>query len=148
MKLVGLKIIIFTFCMSIPVNYGKVMVVVPAFNEQGSVATVILSLLQKQMEVILVDDGSEIDLRKEVSGLPIHFLRHGLNLGQGAALQTGIEYALDKGADYIITFDADGQHDPDDIEILLQALKTHNADISLGSRFLEGAGHKIGRAHV
>src|SRR5688572_23042355 len=104
--------------MSIHGKYGKVMVVVPAFNEQASIINVIKELLQRKLEVIVVDDGSDLDMRDIVSGLPIFLLRHSLNLGQGAALQTGIEFALEKNADYIITFDADGQHSADDIEKL------------------------------
>jgi glycosyltransferase involved in cell wall biosynthesis len=63
-------------------------------------------------------------------------ISHSINLGQGAALQTGIEYARAIGADVIVTFDADGQHQPSDIPALLAALEREGADIALGSRFL------------
>ena len=63
-------------------------------------------------------------------------LRHPINLGQGAALQTGIRYALSRGAGYIVTFDADGQHRPEDIRVLLDMQVKTGADVVLGSRFL------------
>jgi len=66
-------------------------------------------------------------------------IRHPVNLGQGAALQTGIEFALQKGADVIVTFDADGQHRVADIENLIGALVEHEVDFALGSRALGGA---------
>jgi glycosyltransferase involved in cell wall biosynthesis len=131
-----------------PGNYGKVMVVVPAYNEQGSIATVIQSLLALGLEVIVVDDGSEIEIKNKLSGFPVHVLRHSVNLGQGAALQTGIEFAIEKNADYIITFDADGQHNPGDIENLLQPLISKEAEITLGSRFLPGADHNMDRSRM
>ena len=131
-----------------PGNYGKVMVVVPAYNEQGSIAVVIRSLLELGLEVIVVDDGSEIEVKNKLEGFPVHVLRHSINLGQGAALQTGIEFAIEKNADYIITFDADGQHNPGDIEILLQPLISGKAEISLGSRFLPGADHNMDRSRM
>ena len=66
-------------------------------------------------------------------------IRHPVNLGQGAALQTGIEYALREGADVIVTFDADGQHRVADIDVLINAMAKHNVDFVFGSRVLGGA---------
>jgi glycosyltransferase involved in cell wall biosynthesis len=66
-------------------------------------------------------------------------VRHPVNLGQGAALQTGLEFALCEGADVIVTFDADGQHRAADIAGLVDALAQHGADYALGSRFLGSA---------
>src|SRR5690606_171173 len=65
-------------------------------------------------------------------------VRHPVNLGQGAALQTGIEYALSLGAEYIVNFDADGQHDSSEIMGMVAALKESGTEIALGSRFLGG----------
>src|SRR5918993_5635181 len=129
--------------MSTPLNYGKVMVVVPAFNEQESISSVIGSLLSLGHEVIVVDDGSDNEIKSNLAGLPVYLLRHKVNLGQGAALQTGIEFAIQKNADYIVTFDADGQHNTADIDKLLQPLVTRQAEISLGSRFLPGSKHNM-----
>jgi len=76
-------------------------------------------------------------------------LRHVINLGQGAAIQTGIEYALRAGAEFIATFDADGQHDPADLLVMLEELEQSGADVALGSRFLGSApGLTLGRRLV
>ena len=72
---------------------------------------------------------------RSARGAGARVLRHVLNLGQGAALQTGVDFALEQGAERIVTFDADGQHDPADISTLLAALD-RGADVALGSRFL------------
>jgi glycosyltransferase involved in cell wall biosynthesis len=66
----------------------------------------------------------------------VWLVTHPVNLGQGAAIQTGIDFALAHGAAYLVTFDADGQHRPDDIPILLSSLQEKQADFALGSRFL------------
>jgi glycosyltransferase involved in cell wall biosynthesis len=68
--------------------------------------------------------------------MPIHRLHHEVNLGQGAALQTGMTYAIRKGAEFLVHFDADGQHRAEDISILLEPLRSGDADVVLGSRFL------------
>ena len=84
--------------------------------------------------IILVDDGSDTHIGKLVGDKNVHVLRHPINLGQGAALETGMEYARRHAADAVIHFDADGQHDASDIPAFLDALK--DADLVIGSRFL------------
>jgi glycosyltransferase involved in cell wall biosynthesis len=71
-----------------------------------------------------------------IRSLPVYSLHHPINLGQGASLQTGTVFALEKGARFVVHFDADGQHNPDDIEVLLEPLRKGEADVALGSRFL------------
>lgn len=122
--------------MSTHIDPGKVFVVIPAYNENTVIRSVIEGLLPFNYQLIIIDDGSENPLFPVIENLPVIFLRHPVNLGQGAALQTGIEYALSKKADYIVTFDADGQHNPGDIDNLLQPLLTKNYDITIGSRFM------------
>jgi glycosyltransferase involved in cell wall biosynthesis len=86
----------------------SISVIVPAYNEATVIASVITKLIKLNYEVVVVDDGST-DRTGEVAALAgARVLLHPLNLGQGAALQTGIEFALRQGADYIVTFDADG----------------------------------------
>lgn len=104
---------------------------------------VVAGLINLGYMVVLVDDGSDTPVILQLAGLPVHVLRHEVNLGQGAALQTGIEYALSKKADYIVSFDADGQHQPEDIPALLEPLLNNEADITLGSRFISGAKHNM-----
>src|SRR5205085_2371334 len=80
-------------------------------------------------------DGS----KKQVKGLPVYYLRHKINMGQGAALQTGIDFAKKKGASYFVTFDADGQHDSNDIAGMIELAEKEKKDIVFGSRFLPGS---------
>ena len=115
---------------------GGVWVLVPAYNESQVIAGVISGLKHCFENVVVIDDGSSDDSAETAENCEAIVLRHPINLGQGAALQTGIEFALSRGAEFIVTFDADGQHRPADIEKLLDALTLHRADFALGSRFL------------
>lgn len=114
-----------------------VFVVVPCFNEGAVVRKTVQDLLAEGVRVVVVDDGSERPVANSCGDLPIDLLRHGVNLGQGAALQTGVEFALWAGAQYILHFDADGQHDPTAIEGIVALLRGGSVDVVLGSRFLD-----------
>ena len=114
-------------------------VIIPAFNESGVIREVIERVLTLGVHVVVVDDCSEDNTLQMIDHLPIAILRHAINLGQGAALQTGIDFAVSRGARYIVTFDADGQHDEQDIPLLLDTLIQQNLDVVLGSRFLGSA---------
>ena len=114
----------------------RVFIVVPAFNEARTIRGVIDGLLSKYRDVIVVDDGSDDDTTPALAGTDVVLLRHRINRGQGAALQTGIRFALLQQADIIVTFDSDGQHDPDDIEKLISPILDGECDVTLGSRFL------------
>jgi polyprenyl-phospho-N-acetylgalactosaminyl synthase len=123
--------------MSNPDLHSNVFIIIPAYNEQGIITTVTGELLQYPYTLVIVDDGSGKDFRNELPAHScIHYIRHKVNLGQGAAIQTGIDFSLRHGATYLVTFDADGQHAAADIPAMLQPLKTGEADITLGSRFL------------
>ena len=116
--------------------YKNAWVVVAAYNEAAVIAGVIAGVRRAGYPVVVVDDGSA-DRTAEVASLAgAMVVRHPLNLGQGAALQTGIDYALDQGADALVTFDADGQHSPAEISALLDAIREPGIDYALGSRFL------------
>lgn len=99
-------------------------------------ATTLDPLIADGYSIVVVDDGSSDNTWNVLQNLPVYALRHPINLGQGAALQTGAEFALSHGAGYIVHFDADGQHNADDIPTLLAPLVQGKADIALGSRFL------------
>lgn len=86
-------------------------------------------VLEKGYSVIVVDDCSKDGSKKQLAGLPVYYLRHRVNLGQGAALQTGIDYAKKKGAKYFVTFDADGQHDGNDIAGMINLIEQEKSDI-------------------
>ena len=107
-----------------------------AYNEAQVIAQTISDLKTVSNNIVVVDDCSVDNthsIAKRAGATSV--IRHALNLGQGAALQTGIEYALKYDADYIVTFDADGQHMSRDIKPMLEHLIHSNADIALGSRF-------------
>ena len=112
----------------------SIFVVIAAYNEAGAIGSVLSPLVQKY-RCVVVDDGSTDATATEASRAGAIALRHYINRGQGAALQTGITYALRQGAEYLVTFDADGQHDATDIERLLEPLLAQRADVTLGSRF-------------
>ena len=114
----------------------RLWVVIPAFNEGEVIAEVIRGVRARHAHVALVDDCSSDTTGEAAAAAGAVVLRHPINLGQGAALQTGIRYALGQGADFIVTFDADGQHRVEDIGVLLRRQQETGADIVVGSRFL------------
>jgi glycosyltransferase involved in cell wall biosynthesis len=114
----------------------SVWVVVAAYNEAPAVGGVVADLMRRRYAVVVVDDGSTDDTGRRARAAGAEVIMHCVNLGQGAALQTGIQFAVGKGADYVVTFDADGQHRASDIELLLDSLTKQSADFALGSRFL------------
>jgi polyprenyl-phospho-N-acetylgalactosaminyl synthase len=111
-------------------------VVIAAYNEASVIADVVADVTTAGYRAAVVDDGSHDRTADEAEGAGAVVIRHPINLGQGAALQTGIEFALAQGAEAIVTFDADGQHRAADIPGLVAALAAHDADFALGSRFL------------
>lgn len=114
-------------------------IVIPAFNEEKRLGQVISGLREAGYEnIIVVDDGSTDRTAEIAEKNGVVVLRHVINRGQGAALATGIAHALDMGAEQIVTFDADGQHQPSDIKPMLKKL-AQGYDIVLGSRFLTTA---------
>jgi glycosyltransferase involved in cell wall biosynthesis len=100
------------------------------------IARVVGELVRAHYPVIVVDDGSRDDTAGLARRAGATVIAHPFNLGQGAALQTGIDHALRQGADVVVTFDADGQHRVADIATLTAALAQERADFALGSRFL------------
>ena len=110
-------------------------IVIPAYAEESVVGGVVTLLRETYPRIVVVDDGSP-DLTGQLArtaGATV--LRHAVNLGQGAALQTGIDYARARGATSVCTFDADGQHPIEGIDAMIRALALGNVDIVLGSRF-------------
>ena len=114
----------------------RTFVVVRAYNEAQVLRPVIVDLHRAFPNVVLVNDGSTDATAEIARSLPVHLLTHLVNLGAGAALQTGLTYALNCGAEYIVTFDADGQHRVDDALALLDELASGSCDVVYGSRFL------------
>jgi len=114
----------------------KIWIVIAAFNEEKMIGEVIDSLRFYDYEnIVVVDDGSVDKTFDVLKSKKVHTLTHCINRGQGAALQTGIDFALSKNADIIITFDADGQHFAKEIKDIIKPI-TLGYDVALGSRFL------------
>jgi glycosyltransferase involved in cell wall biosynthesis len=124
-------------------RHPGVWIVVPAFNEASVIDDVITELRSKFDHVVCVDDGSsdstgEIGLRAGA-----HLVRHPVNLGQGAAIQTGVEYAREQpGAQVFATFDADGQHRVADVAAMVDRLTATGVDIVIGTRFARPGGSR------
>ena len=118
---------------------GSIFVIVAAFNEQRVIAATVTPLLAKGYTVVVVDDGSAEPMSTVLSGFPVVLIRHSFNLGQGAALQTGMEYAIENGAQVLVHFDADGQHDANQIPEMVAPIRDGAADVVLGSRFLRAS---------
>ena len=115
---------------------GKIFVVIPAFNEAAVIEKTISDVKKYYQNVVVVDDGSTDETADSARAGGGDILKHIINRGQGAALRSGIDYALDKGAEIIITFDADGQFEPEEMRRLCAPIEKDECDIVLGSRFL------------
>jgi len=111
-------------------------IVVPAFNEARVIREVVAGLLAYTPNVVVVDDGSRDATAEAARAAGAVVVQHLINRGQGAALRTGMDYALARGAKLIVTFDSDGQHDPADLPALVEPVAAGACDVALGSRFL------------
>jgi len=121
-------------------NKPKIYIVIPAYNEESSIYDVIKDLKKHNYnKIIVVDDGSTDNTLKIARQAGAIVVRHPINLGQGAALRTGMDLALDSGVDLIVTFDADGQHMARDINKLIKPVISNEVDITLGSRFIDNS---------
>lgn len=118
------------------IDITKVWVVIAAYNEEQVIADTIANVFTYIANVIVVDDCSIDNTAQKALVAGAHVLCHPINLGQGAALQTGMDYALKNTCEYIVTFDADGQHNAQEIVPMLLSLQQSKSDIVLGSRFL------------
>lgn len=115
----------------------KIIAVIPAYNTAPAVAEVIASVRPHVQEVVVVDDGSRDETAQRVRESGARLVRHSINRGQGAALQTGMDTALALGADIIVHFDSDGQHPAHQIPDLVRPIVEGTHDVVLGSRFLD-----------
>ena len=118
--------------------------VVPAYNEVVTIGRVVREIRAVYPHVVVVDDGSADATGEEARAAGATVLRHAVNRGQGAALQTGITYALRCGAQCLVTFDSDGQHQVADVAALVEPIREGTAEVVLGSRFLRPA-HRVPR---
>lgn len=114
----------------------KTWVVIPAYNEASVIGRVIADVRAVGPNVVVVDDASTDGTGQVARQIGVPVIEHIINRGQGAALKTGIRYALEHGADIIVTFDSDGQHQATDIARLVAPVESGQADVVLGSRFI------------
>jgi glycosyltransferase involved in cell wall biosynthesis len=118
---------------------AKIVVVIAAYNEEERIGRVIDQVAKYCDKVIVVDDGSIDNTYKAVKNKKACVLRHKINLGQGAALQTGFDYAKELNPIVVVTFDADGQFDASEIPLVIKPVLNGEVDVVLGSRFLGNA---------
>lgn len=121
----------------------KTFVIIPAYNETEVITSTIKPILQEGYQVVVVNDGSPTNIYEYVKDLPVHYLVHSINLGQGAALQTGHEFVKKFKPDFVVHFDADGQHNVSDIARFMTIFEAEDIDIVLGSRFLNDDTKKL-----
>jgi polyprenyl-phospho-N-acetylgalactosaminyl synthase len=124
-------------------RYQDVWIVVPAFNEASVIGDVVADIRSVFDHVVLVDDGSKDNTGDIALRAGAHVVPHPVNLGQGAAIQTGVEYARSQpGAQVFATFDADGQHRLKDVVRMIDRLSTDDVDLVVGTRFAEPSASK------
>lgn len=114
----------------------KTIVLIPAYNESAQIAEVVKNVKSFGFEVAVVDDGSIDQTTELAKSAGAVVLVHKINRGQGAAIKTGLEYALLKKYDSVVFFDADGQMNPAEINLVLEPITSGKCEVVLGSRFL------------
>jgi glycosyltransferase involved in cell wall biosynthesis len=121
-------------------EYPEAYVVIPVYNEAPVVRDVVNEVIECFPNVVCVNDGSIDGSASEIAKTRAILVNHPINLGQGAALQTGLEFALaSPDAKYFVTFDSDGQHRVEDAVAMLELVEEGGYDVALGSRFLGAA---------
>lgn len=117
---------------------ARVLVSIPAYNEAATVADVVADVRRALPghDLLVVDDGSRDRTAAILAGLGVRTARHPCNLGYGRAIQTALTFAFREGYDVLVTLDADGQHDPSQVQGLLGALETNPWDLCVGSRYV------------
>jgi len=116
---------------------NKTLIIIPAYNEEDSIAKVIkeVQVAATLHDVVVIDDGSQDSTGKITQFMGVNTISHPINLGAGAAIQTGLIYACQNNYDIAVVVDGDGQHDPKEIPKLVDTLKERNLDVVIGSRF-------------
>lgn len=127
---------------------GKVLIIIPAYNEAGNIERVVDNIIKNfpQYDYVVINDGSKDNTLEICKKRGYQFLSLSINLGIGGAVQTGYKYARDKGYDVAVQIDGDGQHDIAYLEKMLSYLEQGEADIVIGSRFIEKEGFQSSAA--
>ena len=123
------------------------LIIIPAYNEEACIARTLAGLLAERLDadILVINDGSADRTGAIVQAMPVYLIQHPVNLGYGAALQSGYKFALSNGYRYVVQFDADGQHHTSDLIGLLAEIRKNDADVVIGSRFLGNPRLDLGR---
>ncbi|WP_047150553.1 glycosyltransferase family 2 protein [Aneurinibacillus tyrosinisolvens] len=125
---------------------SNVLIIIPAYNEQETIYNTVTALKKTtDFDYVVVNDGSKDRTSQILKENGFNHLDLPMNLGIGGAMQTGYKYALRQGYEYAIQLDADGQHDPRDLNNLVREIKQDRYDMVIGSRFVEKSGYKGSR---
>ena len=117
-------------------GFSDTWLIVPCYNEGTVIFDVLTHARETFPNIVAVNDGSRDDSAAQIRAAGAHLVNHPVNLGQGAAIQTGVEYArAQPGARYFVTFDADGQHQVKDVVRMVERLRAEPVDIIVGTRF-------------
>ena len=121
----------------------KVLIIIPAYNEEKNIGSVVETLRRTlNHDILVINDGSIDNTELLLTELGVQFVSHPINLNYGGALQTGFKYAVAKGYDYVVSFDGDGQHPAEAVQDLLNICMKTNSDIVIGSRYLNDTNYK------
>jgi glycosyltransferase involved in cell wall biosynthesis len=122
----------------------RTLAIVPAYNEQDSIATVLeeIRAAEPDLEIVVVNDASHDRTAVIAARAGVPVLNLPFNVGIGGAMQTGYQYALEQGFDLAIQVDGDGQHDPREIGRVLEPILDGRADLAVGTRFVKGGGYR------
>ena len=121
----------------------RTLAVIPCFNEEATIGSVVLKAKRYVDTVVVIDDGSIDKTAKIAEYAGATVLRHEKNKGYGAALKSGFEYARENNFDVMTILDGDGQHDADQIQTVMRPVSEGKADICVGSRFLDSTGNMV-----
>ncbi|MFX0134633.1 MAG: glycosyltransferase family 2 protein [Candidatus Hodarchaeota archaeon] len=125
-------------------NYNKILVIIPAYNEEKNISQVINKLRKDAtfVDYILVNDASTDNTAEVARNMRVPVISLPINLGIGGAVQTGFKYAIENDYDIAIQVDGDGQHDTSQIPKLIKPIEEGSADIVIGSRYIKNSGYK------
>ena len=124
---------------------SKKCIIIPAFNEEKQIASVIEGIRQySDADIVVIDDGSVDRTYERALSAGAFVIKHPFNMGAGVAIQTGFKYASENHYDFLLQIDGDGQHHPAHIPDLFSAVENQKCDLAIGSRFLKNSEYKTG----